>query len=92
MECTGHSSKEGVRAYKRVTTKLSDVTFDILNSDHINTSTTSEVTSKPTDSNLITSEPTTSKSATVMGTKDNKKAYPFQCHWGYLLLFLQCNK
>ena len=50
-DCTGHSSKEGVRAYKQTTTKLYETIFDIRNSDRINTKTISEVTSKPTDSN-----------------------------------------
>ena len=73
MDRTGHSSKEGVRAYKRTTTKLCEVTSDILNSDHISAKTISEVTAKPTVSKCITSEPTTSKSTSVMGTKDHKE-------------------
>ena len=34
MSRTGHSSREGVRAYKRTTTKLSEVTSDVLNGGH----------------------------------------------------------
>ena len=34
MSRTGHSSREGVRAYKRTSTKLSEVTSDVLNGEH----------------------------------------------------------
>ena len=36
MSRTGHSSREGVRAYKRTTTKLSEVTSNILNGEYHN--------------------------------------------------------
>ena len=72
MDRTGHSSK-GVRAYKQTTTKLCEVTSNILNADHINNETASEVTtSKPTASKWITSEPTASGPIdTRKGDKEN---------------------
>ena len=36
MSQTGHSSREGVRAYKRTTTKLSEVTLNVLNGEYHN--------------------------------------------------------
>ena len=36
MSRTGHSSREGVRAYKRTTTKLSEVTSNVLNGEYHN--------------------------------------------------------
>ena len=34
MSRTGHSNREGIRAYKRTTTKLSEVTSDVLNGEY----------------------------------------------------------
>ena len=36
MSQTGHSSREGVRAFKRTTTKLSEVTSNVLNGEYHN--------------------------------------------------------
>jgi len=45
MSHTGHSSKERVRAYKRTTTKLKELTLGILNGVDVKDTTKVELTS-----------------------------------------------
>ena len=61
MSCTGHSSKEGVRAYKRTTTKLKELTSDILNGVDVKDTTKIELTSTDEEKSSTKTNVTISK-------------------------------